>query len=203
VLRVQRDRGAAVAQRHRELHARGAGAGDRHAVEPHRRELVEEGLERLGGHRETGAGNGALDERADVERHKVVLELARVLQHREPHLVVELGHLPLDEFRPGRLGEAREVDLRLVAPVVPRDDAGQHARVDLPAARRDERKARSLQRLARERAQHGEVRVPGADEQDALHAPRASSRLRSSLRCTLPVVVMGSASMNSISRGYS
>src|SRR4029079_2316213 len=32
---------------------------------------------------------------------------------------------------------------------------------------------------------------------------RASSRLRSSFLCTLPVVVIGSASMNSISRGYS
>ena len=44
-----------------------------------------------------------------------------------------------------------------------------------------------------------------ADEQEALHPclSLASSRLRSSFRCTLPVVVIGSASMNSISRGYS
>jgi len=40
------------------------------------------------------------------------------------------------------------------------------------------------------------------DEDDPLHR-FASSRLRSSFLCTLPVVVIGSASMNSISRGYS
>jgi hypothetical protein len=44
--------------------------------------------------------------------------------------------------------------------------------------------------------------APGAAQQQA-HQPRASSRLRNSLRCTLPVVVMGSASINSISFGVS
>ena len=95
------------------------------------------------------------------------------------------------------------VDLGLLAPVVPRDHAGQHARVHLPRERRYQADARALQRLLAQRAQHREVAGAGADEQDALHPLRDSSSLRSSFLCTLPVVVMGSASMNSISRGYS
>ena len=41
------------------------------------------------------------------------------------------------------------------------------------------------------------------DAKSAAAAARASSCKRSTCRCTLPVVVIGSASMNSISFGYS
>src|SRR5204862_3328928 len=63
--------------------------------------------------------------------------------------------------------------------------------------------------VRREQHEHERVRERAADDDllETVHAApcfmRASSRLRSSLRCTLPVVVIGSASMNSISRGYS
>src|SRR5205085_8340171 len=82
-----------------------------------------------------------------------------------------------------------------------------HGGIDLPRVRRDQRDVRALHRRARERGEQKSVRVPRADEQDALHRALASSfaasRRRSSFLCTLPVVVIGSASMNSISRGYS
>src|SRR2546428_12607521 len=89
--------------------------------------------------------------------------------------------------------------------IVAGDDARQHGGIDLARVGRDQRDARAVQGIFCQGAQHHGVRVPGADEQDALHAvlSLAASSLRSSLRCTLPVVVMGSAAMNSISRGYS
>jgi hypothetical protein len=150
------------------------------------------------------ARDRALDERADVDRHHIELELGAVGEPRELFGRVEAHHLALDELGERRCREPRDIDLGLRSAIMPRDQAGQHAGVDLLRPRRDQREARAAQRLLLQRAQHGKMRVARADEQDALHAfTFACSRLRSSLRCTLPVVVMGSASMNSISRGYS
>src|SRR6185295_5571084 len=173
-------------------------------VQPGTEQFVVERLVRLHRKRELGARDGAIRERADVDRRLVVLELGSVGEPRQLLRRVELHHLALDEFGRHRAGEARDVDLGLVAPVVAGDHARQHAGVDLARARRDQGEARARERLFLQPAQDREMRVSRADQQDALHALRfASSLLRSSLRCTLPVVVMGSASMNSISRGYS
>jgi len=77
------------------------------------------------------------------------------------------------------------------------------------AVRGDQRHLDGEERGPGKRSEKPSVRVPAAGEDEAagqappLFASFASSRLRSSFLCTLPVVVIGSASMNSISRGYS
>ena len=194
-----------MAQRHRELHSGGARSGDRDARERLPAQPGEETFERLHRHGVLAAGGGRLDRRADIQRQKIVAELGPVVQPRSPRSGIELRDRAQRKLRIGARGEARNVDADLVQPVVARDEAGQHSRVDLHLAGRDERYARAVQRLPCEIAENGEVRVAGSDKQDALHAclSFASSRLRSSFLCTFPVVVMGSASMNSISRGYS
>src|SRR5687767_6972357 len=152
-----------------------------------------------------GSGNRALDLRADVEANRVVREFGSVPKGEAPAIGVKLFYPAGHEFNGGTLGKPRHVDLHFVAPVVPGDEAGKHPGIELPRVGRDECDARAVQRAFRQFAQHHKMRMAGTGEYEALHAfcSLPSSRLRSSLRCTLPVVVIGSASINSISRGYS
>ncbi len=146
-----------------------------------------------------------VDRRAHVQRDEVVGKLGPVAQLRNVLREIQRHHRALHELHVDAGGEAGDVDADVVEPVVAGDQAGQHARIDLLLLRRDERYARAVQRLFCEVPKDGEVRVAGSDKQDSLHAclSFAASRLRSSFLCTLPVVVIGSASRNSISRGYS
>src|SRR5258708_12636649 len=146
-----------------------------------------------------------VDARAHVERGNVEADLLAVAQrYAAPGGVEFLDHAS-HELHVGALGQTGNVDDGLALRIVAGDDAWQHAGIDLARVRRDQRDARAVKSIFRQGAQHHGVRVPGADKQDSLHAvlSLAASSLRSSLRCTLPLVVMATASMNSISPGYS
>jgi hypothetical protein len=188
-----------------------AEAGDGDACKAPVVQPADEALERL--HRQgvlAGTRDRLIHHRADAQREQVVFEHRSIAKAHGLVARVDRLHFALLVFRMRAPGQAAHVDLDFAQAVVAGDQARQHSRVDLPRLRRDEHEARAVKRLLDELLQDHQVRVAGADEQDFLHAwpvfacsCRRSSRLRSSLRCTLPVVVIGSASMNSISRGYS
>ena len=131
--------------------------------------------------------------------------MAAVGEERDAPGGVEAHQRPRHELGERTLGERGDVELGFLAPVVAGDHARQHRGVELARVRRDKRKARAVERLLCQRTKQHGVRMARPCKQHSLHVLRrfASSRLRNSLRWTLPVVVIGSASMNSISRGYS
>jgi hypothetical protein len=171
-------------------------------------QALEQPLERLHRQRELdGAGHTELGARAGVERRDVVGELAPIGKPSDAPAGVEAHDLAGHKIGISAPRQRGDVELGFGAAIVTGDHARQHGGIELPRVRRHEGDACALDRRARECGEQEGMRVPGADQQDALHralaSSFASSRRRSSFLCTLPVVVMGSASMNSISRGYS
>jgi hypothetical protein len=61
-------------------------------------------------------------------------------------------------------GERAQIDAAILGPVMPRDDAGNHPRVESVATRTEQREAGAFGRRVAEALQYGEVAVPSADE---------------------------------------
>src|SRR5215475_6854777 len=83
------------------------------------------------------------------------------------------GEIEADDLvlvEPGA-GEARQrpsIDMRVVEPVVAGDEAGQHAGIRRMHLAADQGEAHARYRLHAEHAQHGDVRMAGADQHDVL-----------------------------------
>ena len=118
---------------------------------------------------------------ADVERQQVVVEpvaegvprgaVAGVaVRDPQPSLVgIERRRRADQQAHAGGCSERAQVDAAVVLAVMSGHPARQHARVVLPGRRRDQHGFDAPRPRAGERAQHGELGVAAAEEDESLH----------------------------------
>ena len=127
-----------------------------------------EGAERLGGDGVRGEAGQVRHGRsdADIEREGVEGDGGAALDRDAPGGEVDAGGGCDDEARAGVAGEAHEVDLERLAPVVAGDVAGQHPGVGGDGPRVDQGEAGAGQRVHAPAAQHQRVGVAAAEEDE-------------------------------------
>ena len=107
--------------------------------------------------------------RSGVERQDVVVKtLAPGRGHLAPR-GIDADRRILEKARTRARGERPEIDAAIPGAVVPRDDAGNHARVESVAARTQQGKVNALGRRIAEAFQYSEMAVPSADEKKMFH----------------------------------
>src|SRR2546429_264049 len=107
--------------------------------------------------------------RPGVERQDVVVKtLAPGRGHLAPR-GIDADRRILEKARTRARGERPEIDAAIPGPVVPRDDAGNHARVERVAIRTQQGKVNAFGRRIAEAFQYSEVAVPSADEKKMFH----------------------------------
>src|SRR5438477_399785 len=107
--------------------------------------------------------------RPGVEGQDVV---AKTLAPGRGHLAprgIDAGRGVQEKARACARGERSEIDAAILGPVVPRDDAGNHARAESVAARSQQGKVNSHGRRIAEAFQYSEMAVPSADEKKMFH----------------------------------
>ncbi len=114
------------------------------------------------------------DRRADVERHPVVGHRRPAGQQQPPRGGVDAGGRGDDHPRPGAPGQRQDVDLQLVGAVLAGDEARHHARVDGDRRVHHQRQPAARRRLHGEAAQHLDVGVAAADEDEVAESRRGS-----------------------------
>ena len=194
----------ARAQRERELHAARARAAHDHAravllPRPRHRRIDrrDEPPDRPRRQRELARAweVEARHRRADVERGGVVVERRATFELDAPLARDDAGRARHHDGSAGAPRERAHVDLEFLASVVPGDEARHHARIDRDRVVHDERHVRARERSHREVAQHLDVRVSSADENEfvrtrASHSTPTShqsprrSRIRAPCRAT-------------------
>ena len=115
-----------------------------------------------------GAGRLACA-RPGVERQDVV---AKTLAPGRGHLAprwIDAGRRVQEKARARARRERDQIDAAIPGPVVPRDDAGNHARVESVATRTEKGEANAFDRRVAEALQHSEMAVPAADEKKMFH----------------------------------
>ena len=109
---------------------------------------------------------------ADVERDEIELERPAVGERHHPPARIDAGRQRFPEARTREAGHALEVDVHRRVVVVAGDESRQHPRVRRQPVRADEHQLDAGQRRAAEPAQHLDVRVAAADEDEALQRAR-------------------------------
>ena len=135
---------------------------------------VEEAVDGLHADRVLGRArnSGGRRRRADVERDEVELERVPVGERRDPAARIDGGRQRRQKARTGEAARALEVDVYRRVVVVAGDEPGQHPRVGREAVRADEDQLDAGEWRAAEPAQHLDVRVAAADEDEPPHRVR-------------------------------
>src|SRR5919201_1183115 len=185
----------AVLDREQELDAAGAGADQRHGAAAFAREharlqrleATQESVDRLDRNGMLACARDArgVRRRADIEREEIVgNRRARAADYATAG-EIELDRLILIEPCAGEAGERTGIDMRVVEPVMAGDEAGQHPGIGRVHLAGDQRETHAGDWLHPEHAQHGDVRVAGADQHHVLEygmAPRLHAGLSAPTR---------------------
>src|SRR5213082_1483824 len=129
----------------------------------------EKRLDRADTERVFCGGDRIAGARPGVEGQDIV---AKTLAPGRGHLAprgIDAGRGVQEKARACARGERSEIDAAILGPVVPRDDAGNHARVESVAARTQQGKVNALGRRIAEAFQYSEMAVPSADEKKMFH----------------------------------
>ena len=106
--------------------------------------------------------------RADVEREQIVRHRRAVATDHGTRGEIEADDLVLIEPRLRKTGQRPGVDMGVVEPVIPGDEAGQHAGIRCMHLAGDQSEAHARNRLHAEHAQHGHMRVASTDQHHVL-----------------------------------
>jgi hypothetical protein len=102
--------------------------------------------------------------RPDVERKNVVVKTFAPGSDHFPPRGIHTYRGILEKAGARVRGERPQIDAAILGPVMPRDDAGNHPRVESVAIRTEQREADAFGRRVAEALQYGEVAVPSPDD---------------------------------------
>ena len=111
----------------------------------------------------------AVHHAADVDAEQVVARLAAVGELDAARRSVDAGDGALNEFGARRRGERLQRDREIVLLIVAGDPSGQHARIQLTLERRHQRDLRARHRFGGEGAQHLDMGMASAEQDESLH----------------------------------
>jgi hypothetical protein len=109
------------------------------------------------------AGGGA---RPDIEGDDIVAVHRAAAAEHGAGGGIEPDRFVLNEFGPGGAAERREINMGFIEAVMPGDQAGQHAGIRGVAVAPDQHDPHARHRTAREPAQHLDMAVATADQDE-------------------------------------